>query len=483
MSNGSVPLPPGPLGRWVEKACEQELPVLSATLGQIDKALSSDEYSTFALARVILQDPPLTAKVLRVANSAYYNPGGNQISMVSRAVMILGFEAVRSICTSIAVIEALLRGPVRQRLVDEIARALFAAVIARRLAQHRHDPAPEEMFVSTLLRRLGHMVFWGLDAPEAEELDQAITQKGESEERAESRILGFSLDRLSEPLADRWGIPWKVGRPGAKPDPRGRIQELAWEVASEAARGWEQPAVVKSLREVAWFLSTTESDALQVLRSLASDTAQFAHALGSDEVARRVPGQNGALLQLESESKVSTLGEADPGTEMRVLHEISTNLLDSLDVNSILEMVLEGIHRGVGMDRTALAFLDPRSGEVRCKLALGVHRRRLMEEFRFAVVDLNRHALVDAMDRCRSLLIEPSTPEWYGKLDHPVYSLFEGRPFLCQAVALKGKSVGLFLADRHESRREIDRETWDNFRLLVRQADIALALAAGNRET
>lgn len=471
----------GAMRLWADKACEKELPVLAATLGQIEKALTSDEYSTFALARVILQDPPLTTKVLRVANSAYYNPSGQSISMVSRAVLILGFDAVRAICTSIAVIDALLRGAVRTRLLDEIARALYAAVIARHLATHRHDPAPEEVFVATLLGRLGHMVFWSLDEPEAEALDAELTGHEDNADAIETRRLGFRLADLSEPLADLWGLPLRMAHKAATPESRTHLQDTARQVAEQAAGGWESPQMVRVVREVAWFLSTGTPEALATLRALARETAQVAQALGSMEVARRVPGQDPSEVQWETESGLSTLGEVDQVAELRVLHEISANLLDGLDVNSVFEMVLEGIHRGVGMDRTALALLDPRSGEVRCKMALGVHRRALLEGFRFAVEDPRRHVLVEAMAKCRSVLVDPKAMENAGMLDHPVYALFEGRPFLAQVVAVRGRAVGMFLADRHSTRREVDREIWDNFRLLVRQADIALALAAGGK--
>ncbi len=471
----------GPIGRWVDKACEQELPVLSATLGQIDKALDSEEYSTFALARVILQDPPLTAKVLRVANSVYYNPNGHPISMVSRAVLVLGFESVRSICTSIAVTDALLRGPSRQRLLDEIARALFAAVIARRLAQRRHDPAPEEVFVATMLRRLGHMVFWSLDTPEADELDEALRDPGVVAETAESRIVGFSLARLSDPISERWGLPTRLSGKGAGSSGRIRMLETAWDVAEEAARGWSAPGMQSSLKEMAWHLSTTESEAKEILIELADETARFAGALGSEEVAARIPFRETHIHVPDLESDVSALGEIDTAAENRVLAEISGNLLSGLDVNSVLEMVLEGIHRGVGMDRTALAFLDPRTGEVRCRHALGVHRRVLLEEFHFAASDASRHVLVEAMEYCRSVLVEPGRKDTMDMLDHPVYALFEGKPFLAQPVSLRGKAVGLFVADRHESGRPMERETWDRFRLLVRQADVAMALAASGR--
>ena len=184
------------IARWVEKANEQELPVLSATLGEIEKALSNEEYSAFSLARVILQDPALTSRVLRVANSVFYNPGGRQISMVSRAVITLGFDAVRSICTSIAIIETFMKGPSRDRLLDEIARALHAAVVARYLARVRHDPAPEEVFVSTLLRRIGHVVFWSLGGDEVDALDDAL-KSGADPEGLEIETIGFAIRKLS----------------------------------------------------------------------------------------------------------------------------------------------------------------------------------------------------------------------------------------------------------------------------------------------
>jgi HD-like signal output (HDOD) protein len=468
--------------QWVDKACEKEMPVLAGTLGEIDKALSSDEYSTFALARVILQDPPLTAKVLRVVNSAYYNPGGHRISMVSRAVMILGFDAIRSICVSTAVIAALLHGRARERLFREIAHALYAAVIARELATRRHDPAPEEVFVSTLLRRLGHMVMWSLDEPQSDQLDEAVRDGKGSARDHEIRILGFPLDLLTAALCTTWGLPIQTTSKEGRPESRGHLQDVAWDVANEAGKGWGNGAMLKPVREVAWALTITEQEAPDLLKGLAVETARYALALGSPEVARRVPGQDGAAVDADSESNMSDLGEPDQVAELKVLHEISGNLLENLDVNSIMEMVLEGIHRGVGMDRTALALLDPRTGEVRCKTALGIHRHELIDSFRFLAADPSKHPLVDVMENCKSVLLEPNAPDAEKRFLHPVYELMGDAPFLVQAMSLRGRAIGLIIADRHDSKRAIDRDTWDNFRLLGRQADIALALAAASRE-
>lgn len=467
------------VAKWVEKANERELPVLSATLGEIEKALSDEEYSAFSLARVILQDPPLTSRVLRVANSVFYNPGGRQISMVSRAVITLGFDAVRSICTSIAIIETFLKGPSRDRLLDEIARALHAAVVARHLARFRHDPAPEEVFVSTLLRRIGHVVFWSLGGDQVDALDEAI-KSGADPERLEVETLGFAIRKLSQALVVAWRLP-KLVESGPHAESRRAMEDLAWAVAVECPKGWASAGVRRVAGDAAWILSCDEQGAFAVLKKLAAEAADYALALGSKDVACRIPSSSGPSSSQVPEEDPSAMGESDKDAEMQVLHEITSILLDRLDVNSIFQMVLEGIHRGVGMDRTALALLDPRTGEFRCRFALGKHRREFMERFKFRLRGETRHALIEIVDACSSQILDPSAKDPDGQFWHPLYGLFEGEPFLAQAVAVGGRALGVFVADRHSTGRSLDRDAWDNFRLLCRQADIALALAVANR--
>ncbi len=466
---------------WVEKACEKELPVLSGTMGEIERALANEEYSAFTLARVILQDPSLTTKVLRVSNSVFYNPSARPISMVSRAVIILGFHAVRSICTSISIMEALLTGVSRDRLLDEIARALHAAVVARYLARHRHDPGPEEVFVSALLMRIGTMVFWSLGGPEVDALDRALKTNPDGAEHLEIKLLGFPLRYLSDALCVAWSLPSVRDGSEGKSQTRKGIYELASNVALEAPKGWASMGMRRVARDVGWMLACDEEKAVEVLKTLALEAADYALALGSKDVSMRIPSTSIPTGVIIADEDPSAMGFENKDTELHVLHEITSKLLDELDVNSILQMVLEGIHRGVGMDRTALAIVDPRSGRVRCKMVLGKHRGKFMEGFGFPVRNTRAHALTELVEKGGSQLFDPASKELESAFLHPVYDLFQGAPFLAQAVAVNGKTLGLYIADRHASGRGIDRETWDNFRLLVRQADLALTLAASGR--
>lgn len=75
-------------------------------------------------------------------------------------------------------------------------------------------------------------------------------------------------------------------------------------------------------------------------------------------------------------------------------------------------------------------------------------------------------------------MFDPGVRDPNGMFVHPVYELFEGASFLAQAIVVNGRTMGVFVADRHSSNRPLDKDVFDNFCLLGQQANIALAMAA-----
>lgn len=72
---------------WIKQLSEVQLPVLAATINELNAAAQSPDSSASKLAEIILRDGALTAKVLRVANSVYnYRNPSNPINTISRAV-------------------------------------------------------------------------------------------------------------------------------------------------------------------------------------------------------------------------------------------------------------------------------------------------------------------------------------------------------------------------------------------------------------
>ena len=199
---------PTGLGGWVQKLGDAGMAVFAHTARDISHVSDSRESSAAELARVVLQDAAMTAKLLRVANSPVFNPMGKSISTVSRAVVVLGFQEVRSICLSIAVVESMLKGKQKQRVAGEMARSFHAAVQARAFARKRKDKSPEEVFIATLLSHLGDMAFWAFAGDSAERMDTALRQRADDPpDKVQQDVLGFVFRELTLSL----GREWKLG--------------------------------------------------------------------------------------------------------------------------------------------------------------------------------------------------------------------------------------------------------------------------------
>ena len=87
---------------------KSDFPALSESVSTINKIAGSDKESVSNLSNSILKDFSLTNKILRLVNSVYYRQaGGGSISTISRAVLVLGFDAVRNISITVMLFEHL----------------------------------------------------------------------------------------------------------------------------------------------------------------------------------------------------------------------------------------------------------------------------------------------------------------------------------------------------------------------------------------
>jgi hypothetical protein len=75
---------------------KSDFPSLSESISRINRLASSDRQNVGALSDAILRDVALTQKILRMVNSSIYKGlGGGSVSTISRAIMIVGYDAVR----------------------------------------------------------------------------------------------------------------------------------------------------------------------------------------------------------------------------------------------------------------------------------------------------------------------------------------------------------------------------------------------------
>lgn len=280
------------LDAWLDRIRERELPIFGRTAEQIRELTENDKAAVSQLAEAILRDPGMTAKLLRIANSVIFNTSGTQITTVSRAVVMLGFDMVRQVALTVAFVDTLLRGPVRERVLREMARACHAAVQARWLAARRHDPQPEEVFIAALLYRFGEMAFWCLAGEDGDALDEALRRDPHSSGETEQSLLGFRLPQLTAALTRDWRVSpllQSVLAGGHPKRSREQAVVLASRLAEDSEGGWHGERARARLKEAADFLQAPVGEVAEAALKNAGEAAAIAECYGARDAVRFIP--------------------------------------------------------------------------------------------------------------------------------------------------------------------------------------------------
>ena len=140
------------------KAYIARMPSLSTTVVKVLDTCNDPMASANDIKRVVSLDPVLTARVLKLINSAYYSLG-KPVASLSRAIIMLGVNTVKNLALSSTIIEKLnsvSSGP-SFSTDDFWNHSLSVGVVAKLLANFTGVPATkrEEYFVAGLLHDIG----------------------------------------------------------------------------------------------------------------------------------------------------------------------------------------------------------------------------------------------------------------------------------------------------------------------------------------
>lgn len=185
-----------------------QLPAIPAVVQELIQNFGNPALDSPHLAQKISQDQALVAKVLRVANSAFYGLP-RQVGTTQEAVVVLGFGTVRSLVLSAGFINAF-SASASTACVDREQywqRSLVVATYARAVAKCLRQDS-ETAFTAGLLHDIGLMVL-DICAHErfAEVWKNAQGGDGEKLIQAERAAFGFDHAELGAEVARRWKFP------------------------------------------------------------------------------------------------------------------------------------------------------------------------------------------------------------------------------------------------------------------------------------
>jgi HD-like signal output (HDOD) protein len=191
------------LGKRLEQL--DDLPSLPQSLHQVLSELEADGSTAASLECIIGEDPLLTARILRVANSPAYG-SAKEISSVARAVTVLGFDEVRNlVALSLSGSFSSDLGAdgfnIRQLWLHLVATARVAQLLAQQIPTLK----PDEMFTAGLIHDLGRVLSCLYLQEEMREIVETCRNEGVSMLEAEQK-LGLSHAEVGTFLAVKWGF-------------------------------------------------------------------------------------------------------------------------------------------------------------------------------------------------------------------------------------------------------------------------------------
>jgi len=473
---------------------KSDFPALSQSVRSINVMSESSNKDVNQLAGVIVKDFALTNKILKVVNSAYYGRFSGRIGTVSRAVVVLGIRAIRSLAASLIFFEHIQDKEQAQELRELVSSAMFSATLASQVARRMDKQEAEDYFLSAMLRDLGRILVAFYLPEESREVQRLIEQEAVEPVTAQHAVLGVSYETIGVEISREWNFPrslsesmrpWKAGEHAHNlTEKRRLVAEFscqATELMVQEGLG-NQAAVDGLLRQFGEDLEMDGRQFKQLAGQALDDFKEVAKALSSDvshsfvdKLSGRIRGTTDEKVRAPRAAPEDGLaetqildGEGDEAdTETQVinhqliprdaeamlmdgLQEVTGLLVGEHGVAEIFNVVLETMYRSMGFQRVILALPDLKRGEMTGRIGFGEDAEAFVKQFRFPLryqVDVFHGALKNAVDvyiaDSQGAKMQSDIPEWYRRVSR-------AGSFLLFPLMVKGRAIGLIYADHPE---------------------------------
>ena len=179
---------------------------------KLREVIADSAHSRKDIADVIIHDPALTARVLRIANSAYYGLG-QSVRDISHALSILGERELNNLVIVTSIVKTMKSVKTKMDINCFWRSSIFSAVLAKNLADHAgyDDEDMEEFFISGLLLNIGKLLLYYCEPDLLEYVDKEMLESGRPDYEVERSVLAFDHADVGAAMAISWHFPEHLG--------------------------------------------------------------------------------------------------------------------------------------------------------------------------------------------------------------------------------------------------------------------------------
>ncbi len=183
------------------------LPALPDTLAEMNKLVSNPNTTARQVGQLIASDPSVATKTLKVVNSPFYG-FPTRITTITHAIVILGFNTVRTLVLSSSVMHALGNRHCKIYNKSFWKHCVATGAAAKVLAQILGYQALEEFFIAGLLHDVGKIVIGQYLQSEYDKIEDEVSKNDSLMYDAEDEVLhGVTHADIAGALFRMWNLP------------------------------------------------------------------------------------------------------------------------------------------------------------------------------------------------------------------------------------------------------------------------------------
>lgn len=435
---------------WERIRRRGDMPGFTKAINAILGAMRGEDEREFSMTQTVLTDPVLTQKVLRLANSGMYAAFGQRVNTVSKAVMVLGTEAIGHLALGLKLVEELANAtPGTITAQVEMEKAVLAGMVAQQVAVGLPSVDAEEAVVCSILHTLGRMMVT-FYLPEQWDAMRRMCAEG-MENSVAPAVLGLTLEEIGRATAEHWGLPknlvagMRTVAPGQAP---AHLNHGDWLAALST--------MSSQCAEALWNDDAAGAAEVQVLAAsfgplLGVDTQRILTAVDQAKVHAATELSVAPLAKpLEKKERIAAAKRQRAAGAQLLIDGVADmrDAAQTVSPGQMVSMALETVQQGLVFSR-AFAFLhNRRDGHYIARLGIGPDAKAMLPKLVFP-----DHGSADvfhaALNSDRVIFIENAhEPKFMSKLPNWWLSnLADARCFVILPLCSHGHPAGFIYGE------------------------------------
>ena len=188
---------------YITKA--RPMPTLPEAVVRILRLSNSPDVEVEDIADAILMDKVLTARMIRLVNSAFWGIQ-RHIDSIREAIIYLGLHQIQSIVLTTSLFNTFQSRNPLFRISAIWEHGLGCALICRIISQKLNFPDPEQAYLAGLMHDIGEVVLSQFDVEKFNEVVELVENKKMTFFEAENELIGINHTDFGEWFREQWGF-------------------------------------------------------------------------------------------------------------------------------------------------------------------------------------------------------------------------------------------------------------------------------------